>query len=491
MQINDEYIDDLFARKIGNLEVSPPEDGWLRIESELNRRGRNTRKYWLAAASLALVLSVTASVVYLQTNKISAFEESASIITVNEPDQHLREQTGANDEAIVRESEYLPETNQNLPSRSESASTNVSMPIHREKSDQIVRISTPDRNLSTNVSSEKRAITESRPNTPTYTDLWEEPVQMKSLNVKRLEFLSKKITEKTSNLEDKKPTLTTVEKPVYDDIAFVDPTVPVKPKDRRWEVKGQFAPLYSYRTITTVPAGMSKSDFDAAESALLTYSGGVTVAYKFVSRLSIQTGLFYSQMGQSVNNVVPVNNMYTAVSSNNSFAKNLVRTSSGNVTVVSNMKSAVNNNYANYFSSEPQQAGLNTAVTAVNVSAPAKYRLIERLDYLEIPVILRYKVIDGKLNFYFLGGMSTNILIDNNVFVDTGSDIMKEGTVLMARPVNYSSTLGLGLGFRIAENLLIDIEPSFKYYLQSYTTNNMIGSNPYAFGVFTGVIYRF
>ena len=83
------------------------------------------------------------------------------------------------------------------------------------------------------------------------------------------------------------------------------------------------------------------------------------------------------------------------------------------------------------------------------------------------------------------------MLINNDVFVDNGAEIVKGGAILMARPVNYSSTLGLGLGYQITRSLSFGLEPSFKYYLQSYTTSSQIGSNPYAFGLFSGVVYRF
>lgn len=105
--------------------------------------------------------------------------------------------------------------------------------------------------------------------------------------------------------------------------------------------------------------------------------------------------------------------------------------------------------------------------------------------------MLRYRIFDRKLNFYVLGGMSANVLMDTNVFVDNGSEIVKGGTILMARPVNYSSTFGLGIGYQMMKNLSFGLEPSFKYYLQSYTTSSQISSNPYAFGLFTSVFYSF
>jgi hypothetical protein len=279
--------------------------------------------------------------------------------------------------------------------------------------------------------------------------------------------------------------------PRYDETIFPDFTdiITKSRPTRRWEISGQFAPVHSYRAITSVPSGIRKSDFDDAESPLLAYSGGINLSYRVYNRWSVQTGVFYSQMGQTINSVIPVTNMYAAISSSgNPYTKNFVNTSSGSVTVASNLKSDANSTYSNYFNPESQTASANSPA---NISSPAKYQLLERLDYLEIPLILRYRVLDRKLNLYISGGMSTNILINNNVFVDNGSDIVKGGAILMARPVNYSSIMGLGLGYQINRNLSIGFEPYFKYFLQSYTTSSQISSNPYALGVFTGVIYRF
>jgi hypothetical protein len=274
--------------------------------------------------------------------------------------------------------------------------------------------------------------------------------------------------------------------PVYDDIVFVDNTSAKSQLRNRWEIMGQFAPLYSsYRSIASVPTGVQKSDFNDAESPLRAYSGGIAVSYKLFDRLSVQTGVYYAQTGQSINNVTPVTSMYIPVSSNNSYPKNFVRTSSGSVTVASNLKSDTNSSYDTYFNAE------STTAPIANVSHPVKYRLIERVDYFEIPLLLRYRIIDRKLNFYVLGGMSANVLIDTNVFVDNGSEIVKGGNILMARPMNYSGTFGLGLGFQMMKNLSLGLEPSFKYFLHPYTTSSQIDSNPYAFGMFTGMSYRF
>ena len=513
MQVNDEYLDELFARKLGDMTITPPEDGWLRIEKELIRRGAVVRKFWMAAASFALVLSVTATIFYIQTNRHTADDNllTAMAVTGEPSEQHpeLQVQTQAelvnspeatrlNPQPATRNLNSKPETrNSELETRNPELGTRNpnDETLAEGKSEQ----HSPRQNQTRDMEPVTRnpngeALNEVKPETfiPEYVDSWDEILRTQPFKPSRLDLSMNSNLQPEKMVRGNNETAAIPVVPVYHDMLYADVSdISSRPRSyKRWEVSGQFAPMHSYRSITSVPDGLRRSDFDKAEKPLQTYSGGVTVAYKALSRLSIQTGLYYSQMGQSISNVTPVNNMYTTLSSNSSYSKNFVRTSSGSVTVASNVKSDVNTNYSSYFNPELQSDAVNN-VSVTNISASVKYRLIERIEYLEIPLIVHYRIIDRKLNLYALGGMSANMLVGNNVFVDNGSELVKGGTILMARPVNYSSTIGLGLGYQMTGKLLITLEPSFKYYLLSYSTNSQIGSNPYAFGLFTGVIYCF
>ena len=480
MQVNDNYMDELFSRKLGNMEVAPPEDGWIRIENELNRRKGVTRKFWLAAASFALILSVTATVVYIQTGLLT--NPSATVAAIDESTtQHTEIQPLAlGYEQEVNLQNNPVENEMAIAATATATASNTQIAAHDESAVLVVR---EDPIAFTNIQHENEPS-----DIPVYTDSWNEILRAKPIQLNQRQIAKLKI-----NQQKEEPIViasTTI--PRYDEIAYADATYTAtrsKPNNR-WEMTGQFAPMYSYRAISSVPSGVRMSDFDDAESPLLAYSGGITLSYRVYGRLSIQTGVFYSQMGQSINNIIPVTNMYAAASSNNLYNKNFVRTSTGNVAVASNLKSDANSNYSNFFSSESSASGANP-MSAANISGPAKYRLIERIDYLEIPLVLRYRIVDRKFIFYVLSGMSANILVNNNVFFDNGSEIIKSGAIMMTRPVNYNSLFGLGLGYHINQKLSVEFEPSFKYYLQSYTTSSLISTNPYAFGVFTGMVYRF
>ena len=509
MQVSDDYIDELFACKLGNMEVTPPEDGWFRLENELNRRSGMKQKYWLAAASFALVLSVTASVVYMQTKFFADSNDGdiQPVVVLNEQMQTVEEPLSLISEpqlSVIAETQPTIEEQLITTTETQPLTEEIQLTIAETQptiEDPLPIISDPQPTIEDSqlTTAETQLLTEKNQPTiaeiqplaeeiqPTIAEtqpLTEEPQPTSAEPQPTIEYPLPVISEPQPTTADYLQIILDLQSNSYT-FNNMSPEVGLSLR-KRWEVSGHFAPLQSYRSISSVPAGLRKSDFDDAESPLLAYSGGITLSFSIFKRLSIQTGAFYTQMGQSINNVTPVTNMHAAVSSNNSYTKNFVRTSSGSVTVASNVKADVNSTYSHFFNSDMQYSNISPTS-----SHTATYQLIERVDYLEIPLMLRYKVINRKFGLSVLSGMSANVLLDTNVFVDTGEEILKSGTILMARPVNYSSTFGLGISYQFMKNISIGMEPVFKYYLHSYTTNSQVGSNPYAFGLFTGAVYRF
>ena len=514
---NDDYIDELFACKLGSMEATPPEDGWFRIETELNRRKQMARKYWLAAASLALILSVTATVLYIQTNfPTNSYTEAIAIVR----DDELVSDSPDNNEIAGQTRDDVVQNRNDTQSPNDASEELVSaspedIEIAGQARDDVQQARDDVEQAGNDVEQAGNDIEQTHNDVDyalsdaeqTFNEMEQASIQTppienfdytyNNIEPEKIipDIIAQFIQKEPENQPEKPVSVATIVTPLYEDIIVFDlagstygsslrqPSNTLGSR-QRWHVSGQFAPMQSYRVVSSVPAGLRKSDFDDAESPLITYSGGISLSYRAFKRLSIQTGVLYTQMGQSINDVTPVNYLWGAVSSNNQYTKNFVRTSSGSVSVVSNLKSDVNSTYSSYFNSEPM--AINTPT-----SSTTKYQLIERIDYLEIPLTVRYKVIDRKISFQVLGGMSANVLLDTNVFIDNGSEALKSGTILMARPVNYSSTLGLGIEYLLKKNLSIALEPTFKYYLQSYTTNSKIGTNPYAIGIFTGAVYRF
>ena len=71
-------------------------------------------------------------------------------------------------------------------------------------------------------------------------------------------------------------------------------------KKSKWMIGGDVTPLYSYRNIAKSDAQYGAAYYNSVESPSMTYTGGLNLQYKAMDRLSIQAGVYYTEMGQSL-----------------------------------------------------------------------------------------------------------------------------------------------------------------------------------------------
>jgi opacity protein-like surface antigen len=57
--------------------------------------------------------------------------------------------------------------------------------------------------------------------------------------------------------------------------------------------------------------------------------------------------------------------------------------------------------------------------------------------------------------------------------------------------INLSSSLGMGLEYNFSKKLSLNLEPTFRYYLNTFNEPAGTAIHPYSFGVFSGISYRF
>ena len=115
--------------------------------------------------------------------------------------------------------------------------------------------------------------------------------------------------------------------------------------------------------------------------------------------------------------------------------------------------------------------------------------IIQNFDYLEVPLVLKYKIVDRKFDFSISGGVITNILVGNEVkFHQDGTDT-KIGKTENIRQVNYIGSVGLGLDYPVGTELAISIEPRFRYYMNAIDRSSKLDVHPYSFGLFAGISY--
>jgi hypothetical protein len=118
-------------------------------------------------------------------------------------------------------------------------------------------------------------------------------------------------------------------------------------------------------------------------------------------------------------------------------------------------------------------------------------RLEQYFHVLEVPFLARYNIIDRAVNVNILGGLSTNFIVGNEVYLSEGGTESYFGKTSSINTVNYSGNVGIGLDYEMNKNFLFSIEPVFKYYLNSINSENLISARPYNFGFYTGIRYIF
>jgi hypothetical protein len=58
-------------------------------------------------------------------------------------------------------------------------------------------------------------------------------------------------------------------------------------------------------------------------------------------------------------------------------------------------------------------------------------------------------------------------------------------------PLTLSSSLGMGMEYNISGKLSLNLEPTFRYYLNPFSVTTGSFIHPYSFGIFSGVSYKF
>lgn len=114
----------------------------------------------------------------------------------------------------------------------------------------------------------------------------------------------------------------------------------------------------------------------------------------------------------------------------------------------------------------------------------------QQLTYLEFPLQYYYTPSKSDLQLTFFGGVSFLALIDNDITAESSnSNSLKIGTANNLSKVSLSLNIGSGLNYVILNKLKLHIEPTFKYYINTYNRNNT--ATPYSINLNLGMSYKF
>lgn len=244
---------------------------------------------------------------------------------------------------------------------------------------------------------------------------------------------------------------------------------------KRWSVGTNLAPVYFNSFGDGSP--ISQDFVSNSKSGTMNLSYGLSVAYNVSDKLSLRSGVNRVDFGYNTNQVA-----FTSTLSGPTSAS-LIRT----ISYSENARTVVVESSA----SPDNSLSMDTNSADVEAQSPAREgRMLQQFGYLEVPLEMEYRLIDRKVGLNLVGGMSSLFLVDNSVSLASDGTITEIGEATNMNPVSFSTNLGLGVYYNLNTFLQLQVQPVFKYHLNTFT-NTAGNFQPYSIGVYSGIRYRF
>jgi hypothetical protein len=431
-------IDLLFRNGLKDLEVLPPVEAWDKIYPVIRRKQRPV--IFLRSAALVAVLVSIGFLAYRWSQELTLLVQNPQI-------------------ALGEESvKYQNNNSTRLPLVSSTPEVTVNEPK--------APIKVVPGNESDSVTEENNINREAPDFIKEYNPLVSERELLFPLNTSPIIPFGKETnTDKAGSLADE---------------SFEMP----KTRTDRWSVIAMASPTY-YLSPVSGGDEISKQ-INSSEQSHISYSGGVGFAYKISDKLSVQSGLYYSSIGQQVGGINSFGGFmpfdYTKGDHNFEVmtSNGVVYTNNADIFLFDRTGDRVLTRYTNDVF-DPAKANLSYISNS----------LYQNFGYLEMPLILRYKFIDRTIDFNVMGGLSYNLLINNSVYTTMDGNRYPVGKTAGLNQFMVSSSLGMGMEYNLSEKFSLNLEPTFRYYLNPFGLNTGTRTHPYSFGIFSGLSFKF
>jgi hypothetical protein len=264
----------------------------------------------------------------------------------------------------------------------------------------------------------------------------------------------------------------------------------------RWILGMHVSPGYSSHAVSHSDSYAQNMNY-AEQGGGSNVGGGVSVQYKTDRKLRIESGLYYAQNGHKANNSFSLfafkeNADYVyaptmAAESTPMFTNSVQVRETG---MLMNSTAGVIN-----LNKVPQGAEITARLEngksgyANTLSSSGEFT--QRFEFVEIPLYLRYSVIDKKLGVEILGGINAGVVVGNNAYITNQFGSQNIGSTEDISTINLAGTVGLGMNYALGKHISVALEPRFNYYLSSINSNPDVDYRPYRIGVFTGLYYEF
>jgi hypothetical protein len=466
MQNKENKIDGLFRDKLYDHKVVPPPPVWNRINNTLDNKNRRRRIIWI------LGLSAAASLLFAF---LAGWYFSGEIST-----RGLQEATNNN---TVTKSTSPSNSGQTSVSNFTTNGSNVIKQVFASNS------SSTNTKATLKLSSIIKSDSEYTPNNSSDNKILQFLFPIKTL-VKNNQGNNDQLIAMNNSDFFTDADRSIIARNIYSQ------QIEEKQKTKRnsgFSVGVQASPVYRFENAgsqTQIYANINSTS--STPQYKTNVSGGIAVSYKTNKKLSFQSGVYYDEVSQNGGQIGVtfsgqnwISDSYTEKNFLSSAKTPSEESTTNNVILSSNMGVAT--------ITMPQGTEVATTNTTNKLANQAifSYNFSQRAQYIQIPLIIRYRLIDQRLGLHLLGGINTDLLISNDASLSDNNKVVAKGETEGLNSLTFNSSLGLGLSYAISQHFDISLEPTMKFQLNSLSSQDSYNARPYALGIFTGITYQF
>jgi len=238
---------------------------------------------------------------------------------------------------------------------------------------------------------------------------------------------------------------------------------------KRWSLAPTIAPVY-FNSMGT-GSSMDAEFVNNTKSGEVNMSYGVSASYAINDKINVRVGVNNVKLGYNTHDVfdatdIEMNPIKSVAIKNISLDKTPAQLAYVTVAGMS-------------FAQVPEPL-VNDYNASIN----------QDLGFLEIPLEIQYNITNSKFGINAIGGFSALFLNTNEIYstLDGSSTLIGKATNI--NNLSYSANLGLGFKYNVSNSININLEPMFKYQLNTFK-NTSGDFKPYFIGVYSGLSFKF
>lgn len=429
------HIDRLFQEKFKDFESHPREKVWESIHSQLQNK-RNQRSWIHTAWSRAAGIAAAIAIFFLVGDWFSK-SISPEVATQRKEQQDQREP-----QKLPAVNSALAEVDKEEPSQATTTITHVEAPPATPQRPRLEVIHQKSRLKTSGINPSK--------------------------NVAAI-FLAPGESQQTNQMEAQELEVA--------GISIFDAVEPRSESHQEVQQLGKGKLVVTTQAAPIFYGNMGEGNFLSSNfnnnrsETEVTFAYGINLAYAISDRIKIRSGINKVHMNYSTMDVPYRTAMDPSAMASVSF----------NPEIKARATAMASAGPAQYMST----GSVKRSVGSLNQTS-----LNQKLGYIEIPVELQYNLLNKRIEINIIGGGSTLFLDENVVSMQRGQEHTNIGKANNLHTVSFSTNIGLGVDYRLTEKLKLNLEPMFKYQLNTFSSEAQ-SYQPYFMGVYSGFSFEF